>query len=129
MAQEGLSMRKAREVLRLRFGCGLSARQVAQSCGVARSTVGEYERRAKAAGLGWPLPDGMDDAGLERALGGPARPAAVAGRGMPDAAYLKRELSKKSVTLALVWQEYRAGCPGGYGYYVEPELWREAVST
>lgn len=109
-------MRKAREVLRLRFGCGLSARQVARSCGVARSTVGEYERRAKAARLGWPLPEGMDDAALERALAGPARPPARPGRGMPDAVYLKRELSKKSVTLALLWQEYREGNPAGYGY-------------
>ena len=109
-------MRKAREVLRLRFGSNLSARQVAHSCGVARSTVGEYERRAKAAGLGWPLPEEMDDAALERALSGPARTAAVTGRGMPDAEYLKRELSRKHVTLALLWTEYRQSNSGGYGY-------------
>jgi len=109
-------MRKAREVLRLLYGCGLSARAVAQSCGVARSTVGEYERRAKAAGLSWPLPDGMDDRGLERALRGGGQAAAGPGRGMPDAVYLKRELSKKNVTLALLWDEYRATNEDGYGY-------------
>ena len=112
-------MRKAREVLRLRFGCGLSARQVARSCGVARSTVGEHERRAKAARLGWPLPEGMDDAALKRALAGPARPPAGPGRGMPDAAYLKRELSKKSVTLALLRTEYRESNPDGYTQFCE----------
>lgn len=108
-------MRKVREVLRLRHEAKLSARVVAISCQVARSTVGEYERRAKAAGLGWPLPEGMDDEALERALFGPPK-AVVAVRGMPDAAELKRELSKKNVTLMLLWTEYREGNGGGYGY-------------
>ena len=44
-------MRKIREVLRLRFEAGLSARQVAASLQMARSSVGEYERRLAAAGL------------------------------------------------------------------------------
>ena len=73
MAQEGLSMKKVREVLRLRFAAGMSVRQVAASCRIARSTVGEYERRARAAGLGWPLPEGMDDGTLERLLAGSSR--------------------------------------------------------
>ena len=47
---ERLSMRKIREVLRLRFEVGLSARQVAASVRIARSSVGEYERRLAAAG-------------------------------------------------------------------------------
>ena len=115
MAQEGLSMRKAREVLRLRYGMGLSQRQVAQSCGIAKSTVGEYEKRAKAAGLTWPLPEEMDDAALESALAGPARPTA-AGRGMPDPTYIKTELSKKHVTLLVLWDEYRKNNSDGYGY-------------
>ncbi len=49
-------MRKIREVLRLRFEAGLSARQVAASLQVARSSVKEYKRRLATAGLGWPLP-------------------------------------------------------------------------
>jgi DNA-binding transcriptional regulator LsrR (DeoR family) len=39
-------MRKIQEVLRLHFECGRSAREIARSLGVARSTVGEYLRRA-----------------------------------------------------------------------------------
>ena len=49
-------MRKIREVLRLRLEAGLSARQVAASLQMARSSVKDYERRLAAAGLGWPLP-------------------------------------------------------------------------
>ena len=34
-------MRKIREVLRLKFDCGLSVRKIARSLGVGRSTVGD----------------------------------------------------------------------------------------
>ena len=67
-------MRKIREVLRLRFEVGLSARQVAASVQIARSSVGEYERRLAAAGLSWPLPEGLSDTALERRLFPPPPP-------------------------------------------------------
>ena len=53
--RKGLSMRKVREILRLHFDAGLSTRQMARSCNIGRSTVGEYVQRARHAGLGWPL--------------------------------------------------------------------------
>ena len=56
-----LSMRNIREVLRLKWHRGLSNRQIAKSCAVARSTVGEYIVKAKEAGLCWPLPEDLDD--------------------------------------------------------------------
>jgi DNA-binding transcriptional regulator LsrR (DeoR family) len=55
-------MRKIREMLRLKWDCGLSQRQIAQSCNVARPTVTEYLQRAQAAGVAWPLPAELDDA-------------------------------------------------------------------
>lgn len=61
-------MRKTQEMLRLKFGSGMSNRDIARSISVGRSTVGDYLLRAKAAGLGWPLPEGMDDGALERRL-------------------------------------------------------------
>lgn len=51
MPAERLPMRKTKEVLRLKFACGLSDRQIARSCAIARSTVGEYLRRFAQAGL------------------------------------------------------------------------------
>ncbi len=54
MANERLPMRKTKEVLRLRCTCGLSEREVARSCGLARSTVGSYLKRAELAGLDRP---------------------------------------------------------------------------
>lgn len=49
-------MRKFREVMRLRHSVGASAREIALSVGVARSTVAEYFYRSDVAGLRWPLP-------------------------------------------------------------------------
>jgi DNA-binding NarL/FixJ family response regulator len=51
MAAERLSMRKAKEVLRLK-AAGQSNRAIARSLRIARSTVAEYLSRAEAAGLG-----------------------------------------------------------------------------
>jgi len=64
---ERLPMRKIRDALRLCAG-GLSTRRIGLSLGVGRTTAGEYLRRAKRAGLGWPLPDDLTDAELERRL-------------------------------------------------------------
>jgi len=60
-------MRKISEILRLK-SMGLGVRQIARSLGLAHSTVGEYLRRAKAAGLSWPLPEGMDETAVETLL-------------------------------------------------------------
>ena len=75
MPAKRLSMRKIKEVLRLRAQ-GLSDRKVARSVKVARTTVRRIRRRAEAAGLGWPLPEDLDDEGLEGKLfpGGTPRP-------------------------------------------------------
>ena len=47
-------MRQVYEVLRLKWGQGLSERKIAQSLGISRPAVAEYVRRAQAAGLSWP---------------------------------------------------------------------------
>jgi hypothetical protein len=57
IARERLSMRKLKEVLRLRFELGLGHRQIARSCSIGRATIHEYLKRAQAAGVGWPLPE------------------------------------------------------------------------
>ena len=61
MPAKRLSMRKIREVLRLKWAVGMSNRRIAVSLGIARPTVSEYVRRAESAGLGWPVPEDMSD--------------------------------------------------------------------
>lgn len=115
MPQKGLPMRMLRDVLRLRWGQGCSAREVAHACHLSHSTVLDYEKRAREAGLTWPLPEELDDdalaARLHVALELPTGP-----RPLPDMAYVLKELRKKHVTLQLLWLEYRNLFPEGYGY-------------
>ncbi|OYV74585.1 MAG: IS21 family transposase [Chromatiales bacterium 21-64-14] len=116
MPAERLSMRKIREVLRLKWDGGVSNRRIAQSCAIGRPAVTEYLRRAADAGLSWPLPADLDDAALERRLF--PRPASLPAdlRTVPDWAQMHQELKRKGVTLVLLWQEYKVTCPEGYQY-------------
>jgi transposase len=113
---ERLSMRKIREVLRLRYEVGLSARQVAASVQMARSSVGEYERRLAAAGLSWPLPKGLSDTELERRLLSPPPLVPADTRPVPDWSMVHEELRQPGVTLILLWEEYRTAHPEGFAY-------------
>lgn len=117
MPRPHAAMRKIREALRLCLAEGLSPRQAGIATGLPRTTVRRYVERAAEAGLGWPLPPDLDDRALEEQLFGRAAPApAVVGRPVPDWALVHRELRRKSVTLALLWTEYRSACPDGFGY-------------
>ena len=62
---ERLSMRMIREVLRLKFECGLSDRKIAKSTGIARSSIGDYVRRFHDSGLVWPLSAALKDLDLD----------------------------------------------------------------
>jgi transposase len=126
MPAERLSMRKTREILRLRLGLGLSLRDVGRSVRVSSSTVSDCVSRAVVAGLGWPLPDGMDDALLEARLYPPA--SGQRNQPLPDFKRLHTELHRKGVTLELLWQEYRAVHSDGYGYSRFCDLYREFCS-
>jgi transposase len=108
-------MRDIREVLRLFYEVELSHRQIAVSLRIAATTVRRYLDRAQAAGLGWPLPDDVDDVALERALFPPVAPKTVP-RTPPDFAGIHRELRRKGVTLELLWMEYEQAHPEGYQY-------------
>jgi transposase len=109
-------MRRIREVLRLRHQ-GLTERVIARMLGVSNGVVHGYVRRARLAGLTWPLPEGMDDEGLELLLF-PAPTAASQSdrRPAPDWVYVEKELRRRSVTRLLLWEEYRAANPDGFGY-------------
>ena len=52
MANRRLSMCKIEEVLRLHFECGRNNREIAKSAQASPTTVEDYLRRAKLAGIG-----------------------------------------------------------------------------
>ena len=59
-----LSMRKIREILRLRFDCKLTIRQISVSIRVSTGAVTKYLNLFGQSGLSWPLPTDMDDTAL-----------------------------------------------------------------
>lgn len=116
MPRKRLSMRKIKEVLRLKHQAGLSNRQIARSCVLSHVTVSTYLERAAQAGLVWPLPESIDEDQLHALLFGPSAAEALPLRPLPEMEYLHNELRRKGVTLQLLWEEYRANHPDGYGY-------------
>jgi transposase len=125
MPAERLTMRKIREVFRLKFDCDISNRQIAKSCNIARSTVAEYLFRFQQAALSWPLPQDIDDNQLEQLLY-PQMPTLLAHeRPLPDWSYIHQQLRHKSVTLMLLWQEHKELHPQGYQYSQFCHLYRQ----
>jgi transposase len=116
MSRERVTMRKIREILRLKLELGMTNREVARSCKTSASVVSGYVGRFKVSGLPWPLPPEMDEEALERRL----FPGAPEGRGEvePDWAQVHQEIRRRDahVTLQVLWEEYRQAHPDGFGY-------------
>src|SRR3990172_1343118 len=125
MPAERLPMRKIKELLRLKFDCGLTDRQIGRSLGLGRTTVGKYLKRFALSGLSYPLPDEVDDAWLSERLFPPVSslPPPLS-RPLPSWPEFQQELRKKGVTLMLLWEEYREQHPEGYQYSRFCELYR-----
>ena len=110
------TVKDVRTILRLAHEQGLPVRAIAERLQTSKTSVSTYLLRAREAGLSWPLPSIYEsDTALERALfrrvGRPPRDVSE-----PDWRLVARELKRKGVTLSLLWQEYRAAHPEGYGY-------------
>jgi transposase len=119
-----------KEVLRLTFEAGLSQRQIARSLKIGLGTVSLHLHRAKAAGLSWPLPDSMDEAGLERALFPDPLASVQNGYVEPDYASMHDELKHKGVTKQLLWEEYKQiQGDNGYQYSQYCQRYRDWVLT
>ena len=125
MTQGRLTMRKIREVLRLKWECGLSNRAIARSCSISHSTVGEHLRRAQDAGLSWPFAADLDEDRLFELLFPKSLDSSSRDIPRPDWQWIHAELRKKSVTLRLLWVEHREDHPTGYGYSQFCALYRQ----
>jgi len=98
-----LEVRKIHDVLRLNEQ-GFSQREIAQSLGCARSTVGDTLCRAQAADLTFDAARELSDAELYARLY-PGNTGSLRRRVEPDYEYLHRELRRPDakVTLQQLW--------------------------
>ncbi|MDD2694291.1 MAG: helix-turn-helix domain-containing protein [Anaerolineales bacterium] len=94
MTQERLTLRKIREILRLKEA-GLSNRAIARACKISNSTVGGYLRRVQAAGLHWPLPEGLSEDELFQKLFPETGRGSTSGQPLPNWEEVRQELKKK----------------------------------
>lgn len=126
MTTKRVTMQKLKDVLRLRYGAELSIRQIATSLQLSSGVVAKYISRAQAAGLGWPLPDGLSEAELARRLQ-PGRSVNPAQAGIePDYIAIREELGNKGMTLQLLWEEYAEAHPDDhYSYSRYTVLYRQ----
>jgi transposase len=113
---ERQSMRKIREVLRLKHVLGLSERRIEGAVGVSHGTVGAYLQRAEKAGLSWEEAETLSDTEVEARLFQQVGRNEPASRAPIDFAWVHLELRRVGVTLELLWNEYQtAVAEGGSG--------------
>ena len=122
MPTEPISMRKLKEILRLKYQTKLSNRHIGTSLRVSPSTVSTYINRAKQLGISsWPLPDGWDDTKLTQLfLQTKITPRPTIP--LPHWPHFYQELKRKGVTKQLLWQEYCERNPDNH--YSYPQLCR-----
>src|SRR5512141_2111634 len=99
MTQEKLSVRKIREILRLKYEVGLSNRAIARACRISNSTVGAYVVRARRAGLVWPVAEEWSEEELYQQLFPEVEKPRIVERPLPSGEEMHRELSRQGVTL------------------------------
>ena len=129
MARKRLTMKKIKEVIRLKYEVGLSNRAIAGACKVSNSTVGEYLRRAEAMGIRWPLGEIGEEELYLKLFPEKEAQEPESKRPMPDWEEVQKEKRQKGVTLQLLWQEYKEKYPEGYQYsqYCEHYLrWKKS---
>lgn len=112
-----LNMLRVREILRLSEE-GLSQTEIATASGASRATVQDYLRRAEARAVSYREAKALSDDALMERLGKqkPGRHV-VAVDLEPNFGELDRELERKGMTLALLWQEWSQSHPGSHYSY------------
>jgi len=99
-------MRKIKEILRLKFDCGISEREISRSCQVSRSTVADYIRRTAAAKLTWTEASVLAETQLEARLFPTEHIPSSVQRPPPDCEYIYNQLRtyrKFNLTLSQLW--------------------------
>ena len=116
MAAARMSMRKLKEILRLKYSEKLAHRAIGRVLGVSVGSVGSVSVRAKALGIeSWSDVSEIDEATLEVKFYG-AKKVRGARAPLPDPLHLHHELKRPGVTLELLHVEYLQSHPNGYRY-------------
>jgi len=119
MAQRKATMKKIREILRLKEESELSLRKISRAMKLSRPVVTDYIDRCHNRGLDYERIKDMPDDELEALLRSDALSVDEDERYMVLAGQFEhflRDLSRVGVTRHILWEEYRIKNPVGYGY-------------
>ncbi len=119
MPKKRITMRKLREVFRLKFELKRKHREIATACKISSGTVSDMVKRLDTAGLTWP--NELSDHELDAALYSSSLESLVPEqeRPIPDWSVIEKELRRPKIHLTLqqLWKEYRDRNPDNhYGY-------------
>jgi transposase len=122
-----IPMRKLKEVARLLLEFKLGIRPIARACNISTSTAHAYVDRLKELDVPYGEIAVMGDDELEDLLfpkeeRTPTKPS-------PDFDYLSKEMTKKAVTLQLLYEEYKKDNPDGYERSRFYALYRDWIKT
>ena len=112
MPSRRITMRKIKEVLRLRYTCGLSLEQIARAQNLSKGVVAKYLKRAAGAGIDGTTAQTLDEAALAQRLKPSNDNTRHSSFTAPDFAQIYQALKQSSVTLQLLWEDDRDQCPG-----------------
>ena len=116
MKRKRIRMEKLREILRLSEVSKLSCREIADALNISKTAVGQYLAEFKEAKLSYLDIQGISDSDLFERLGKKKRQSAKYRILESYFSYFVIELKRTGVTLYLLWQEYIAKHPDGYGH-------------
>lgn len=112
MPPKQMNTRMIKEALRYKLELGHSHERTAMALKISKGVVAKYVALSNAAGLDWNQIAAMTETQLQaRLLPGRAADGAAAHYVEPDFAQVHRELSRKGMTLMLLWQEHQASHP------------------
>jgi transposase len=117
MPTERISMRKLKEIMRLKFEARLTNRQIGCSINISPATVSRYLSSIKDKGVTWELAKDIGEEELEARIYSKSKDPTPLQHLTPDCAYLNNELKKKNVTKQLLWEEYCEQHPNNYYSY------------
>lgn len=99
-------MRKLKDVVRLKFGCNLTHRQIAKSLNISPSTVSKLVNDFVNKKLSWPIDEAITNDDLEIMVYGEHKSQIKKNFVEPDWSACYQELQKKNVTKHILWEEY-----------------------
>lgn len=121
-----LSMKKIKDVLKLRYITEISFRQISRALNIPSSTVSDYCKRFEITNCAIDEFLKIDEDEIytllfpeKRKIDTPSK------RPLPNFESIYKEISKKGVTFELLWMEYKEQHPDGYGLSRFKELYYE----